>query len=302
MIAIAQRALVLLLLLAAAAWLAWARGHGLGAPWQALGVAVLLAPHALVLALEVVLHAAFGADPRVPAPRVGQRWRAWAGEVLASWQVFGWRQPFRAGAEADVPGRPGATGVVLVHGLVCNRGLWSPWLRACRAAGVPCLAPSLEPVFGSIDRWVPAIDAAVRAMTEATGRPPWLVGHSMGGLAIRAWLAAHAADERIAGVVTIATPHRGTWMARLAFTPNARQMRQGSAWLQALAAREPAPRRARFTCYHGHADSLVFPASTATLPGADNRHLEAVAHVAMVAVPEVLAEVIARAQGKLPPR
>jgi hypothetical protein len=38
----------------------------------------------------------------------------------------------------------------------------------------------------------------------------------------------------------------------------------------------------------------VFPATTATLAGADNRHLPAVAHVAMLEHPAVWAEVLRR--------
>jgi len=121
----------------------------------------------------------------------------------------------------------------------------------------------------------------------------------MGGLAVRAWLAAQpdaaAADARVAGVVTIGTPHQGTWMARLGRTANARQMRQGSAFLAALAAQESPARRALFTCFYGHADNIVFPATTATLAGADNRHLPGVAHLQMVFAPPVLAEVLRRA-------
>ena len=73
-------------------------------------------------------------------------------------------------------------------------------------------------------------------------------------------------------------------------------MRQRSAWLQALAAREPADHAARFTCFYGHADNIVFPAHTATLAGADNRHLPGVAHLDMVFVPAVLALVLQRLQ------
>ena len=190
----------------------------------------------------------------------------------------------------------GRTGVLLLHGYACNRGLWAPWLRQLRAQGVPTVALSLAPAFGRIDDWVPAIEAAVAALTARTGRPPLLVAHSMGGLAARAWLASHAdpaqADARVQRVVTICTPHHGTWMARFGHTPNARQMRQGHRWLAELAAREPAARRARFTCFYGHADNIVFPASMATLPGADNRHLAGVAHVAMAFRPEVFNEVL----------
>lgn len=193
-------------------------------------------------------------------------------------------------------GSSGRTAVLLLHGFCCNRGLWTPWLRQLRMRGVPCRALSMEPVFGRIDDWVPVIEAAVQALTRQTGRPPLLVAHSMGGLAVRAWLAAQPdaarADARVQRVVTIGTPHHGTWLARFAHTPNARQMRRGHPWLVALAAGETAARRARFTCFYGHADNVVFPASTATLAGADNRHLAAVAHVAMAFRPEVFDKVL----------
>jgi hypothetical protein len=64
-------------------------------------------------------------------------------------------------------------------------------------------------------------------------------------------------------------------------------MRIGSRWLAALAAAETPQRRARFICFYGHADNIVFPATTGTLADADNRHLPAVAHVAMVQHPAV---------------
>ena len=287
---------------AALLWCGWCWHRGLAAAWWALGLLLTLAPQAPLLALEFGVLAWLGRDPAVPPPSVRQLLRAWWGEVWVAWQVFGWRQPFAADREPDVSGRPGCTGVVLLHGYVCNRGLWAPWLRQLRAAGVPCTAITMNPPFGSIDRYRPAIDAAVQGLTKRTGRPPLLVGHSMGGLSARAWLAgqpdAAAADARVAGVVTIATPHQGIWAAQLGLSANARQMRIGSAWLLALAARESAARRARFTCFYGHADNLVFPASQATLAGADNRHLAGVAHVAMVFEPAVLTEVLRQVQAQ----
>ena len=96
-----------------------------------------------------------------------------------------------AGAARPTTCRPtpsGRRGLVLVHGFVCNRGLWNPWLPRLRAAGVPCIAVNLEPVFGSDRRLRAADRAAVQRVTQATGRPPLLVAHSMGGLALRAWL------------------------------------------------------------------------------------------------------------------
>ncbi len=282
--------------LAALAWLGYSLQAGLG-PWlTAGGTLLLLLPAAPVLALEFMLLAAFGRDPAVPRASALALLRAWAGEVLAAWRVFSRDQPLFADAEPDVPGVPGRTGVLLVHGYFCNRGVWRPWLPRLRRLGVPCTALTLEPAFGHIDDWVPVIDRAVADLARSTGRPPLVVAHSMGGLAMRAWLAAHpGAAARVQHVITIATPHGGTWMARFGHTANARQMRVGGPWLAALVAARQPP-HAQFTCFFGHADNIVFPASTATLPGADNRHLCAVAHVAMVQHPAVWAELLRRLQ------
>jgi len=281
--------------LAALAWLAWGWHAGLP-PWALTGGTLLaLLPTAPVLALEFVMLAAIGRDPAVPHARATDLLRAWAGEVAAAWRVFSRDQPLFADAEPDVPAVPGRTGVLLVHGYFCNRGVWRPWLRRMRALGVPCTALTLEPAFGEIDAWVPAIDAAVAALQRGTGRPPLVVAHSMGGLAMRAWLAARpGAAARVQHIITVGTPHRGTWLARFGHTRNARQMRPGGPWLAALAAGEGTAPHTLFTCFHGHADNIVFPASTATLPGADNHHLRAVAHVAMLEHPAVWAEVLRR--------
>ena len=40
------------------------------------------------------------------------------------------------------------------------------------------------------------------------------------------------------------------------------------------------------TCFYSHCDNIVFPPVTATLQGADNRHLPGVAHVQMADHPE----------------
>lgn len=295
MLARLQRFTTVGLLALALLWavLAWRAGH---AGWALIGALLIVFAYALVLALEfALLHRAHGDDP-TPRATPAQLLRAWIGEVMSAPLVFCWRQPFRSEVWPDhlPPGAAGRRGLLLVHGFVCNRGLWSPWLAKLHEQGTPFIAVNLEPVFGSIDDYIGIVENAVQRLESATGLPPVIVAHSMGGLAVRRWWAERGDDARVHHAVTIGTPHRGTWLARFAMTRNARQMQQRSGWLLTLAQREPPSRAARFTCFYGHCDNIVFPPGTATLAGADNRHLAGVAHVHMASRPEPFDEVMAR--------
>jgi pimeloyl-ACP methyl ester carboxylesterase len=292
-----QQFTTLTLLGAAALWFAVAwRADEPG--WAGLGAGVILFGYALTLSAEFMLLARINRGDAAPPATVAQMLSAWLGEVRAAPLVFCWRQPFRSQRWPDhLPANAtGRRGVVLVHGFVCNRGLWNPWMQRLHAQGVPFVAVNLEPVFGSIDDYAGVVEQAVQAVERATGMPPVLVGHSMGGLALRCWWARHAGERRVHHAITIGTPHHGTWLARWAFSSNGRQMRQASVWMQELRARELssdlATRYARFTCFFGHCDNIVFPASNATLAGADNRHLPAVAHVHMADRPEPFDELL----------
>jgi triacylglycerol lipase len=276
----------------AVAW--WASQSSLW--WLAIfGALAVLNLHALALACEFTWLGRIDPGPGVPRPTALDLCGAWWGEVVTGLRVFAWRQPFRSSALQDeLEGTHGKRGVLLLHGFVCNRGLWNPWMNRLHQAGIPYLAINLEPVFGSIDRYVGAIEAAVRRMEAATSKAPVVVAHSMGGLAIRAWLRQPAAQRRLHSVVTIGTPHAGTWLARFAMTENARQMREGSRWLRDLRAAELRTTPGMFTCYFGNCDNIVFPAKNATLNGATNRHVPGVAHVHLAFHSAILEDVLNR--------
>jgi len=213
---------------------------------------------------------------------------AWIGETFAAPRAFLWRQPFRSQRICDrASASESRRGVVLVHGFFCNRGLWNPWLARLSREQVPFVAVNLEPVFGEIDQYRDAIATAVERLTRTTSRAPIVVAHSMGGLAVRAWLAT-AEDASVHRVVTIASPHSGTRLARYSFAANVASMRIDSPWLKALWSRERASTRAKFVCFWSHCDNIVFPTRSATLPEADNRHLRATAHVEMALHPDVI--------------
>lgn len=301
MLARLQQALTLGALLTALSWaLYWMHAGRPG--WALAGAAVIAGGYALVLAAEFALLGGLHGDDAAPRASAAQLLQAWWGEALTAPAVFCWRQPFRSRRWPDhlPPTARGRRGVLLVHGFVCNRGLWNAWLQRLTALDVPVVAVNLEPVFGGIDELTHGIEVAVRQLEACTGQAPVAVCHSMGGLALRRWWAEQGDETRLHHAITIGTPHHGTWLARFAMSRNARQMQLGSPWLATLAAREPAGRWQRFTCFYGHCDNIVFPPSTATLAGADNRHLPAVAHVHMVGHSEPWAELLRRLQPRGP--
>lgn len=294
MLARLQQLLCLVLALPSLGWLWWFWDVSRALAWA--GLALPLVGYGLVLACQFMLLRRHGGGPPPAALKLV---RAWWGELRCGVPVFFWRQPFRPQAVADhLPPGTRRRGVVFVHGLVCNRGFWAPWMRRARAMGLPHMAVSLEPVFGSIDDYVGTVDAAVAQLHDATGERPVLVCHSMGGLAARAWLRTPGAAARVARVVTIASPHAGTWLARMGHGRNAREMQLGSRWLAQLARDEAILPQVPFVCWYSDCDNIVFPVATAALAHADNRCLEGRAHVALAFDAQVMQQTLALVQAQ----
>jgi triacylglycerol lipase len=266
----------------------WSQHAVWAVAWAAIPIAVMVVIETVQF---VCLYIVNRKDPTPRAPAV-QHLQAWWGELCSSVVVFNWWQPFRRSAVADhLPAAKAnqavtdktLPGIVLVHGFFCNRGFWTHWMRRLRSEGRVFSAVDLEPAFGSIDEYIAIIDRAVMRVREATGKPPVLVGHSMGGLAIRAWMATQNQPSLAAQrVITLGTPHHGTWISVFSHSLNGAQMQLNSAWLKNLAAIENVGLAGQYVCFYSNCDNIVFPVSSATLEGADNRQLSNLGHVAMV--------------------
>lgn len=216
--------------------------------------------------------------------------RAWWGETVATFRTFVLRQPWADSKPMLLPatGTSPRVPVLLVHGYLCNHRVWDDLAPELQAAGHDVMAINLEPLFVSIDQYGPAIEAAVQGLLQHSGQPKVaLVGHSMGGLAIRAWMRQFG-DERVARVLTLGTPHAGTRAAKTNITPNGRQMAWGSNWLQGLADAETPDRRALMRIALTPQDNIVFPQRAQTLPGITPTVFHGLGHLQLCSAPDVL--------------
>jgi triacylglycerol lipase len=213
-------------------------------------------------------------------------------EIAAFWLLFVVFQPFERlwmGREERLPPSPDATPVLLIPGYCCNRALWRSLRRKLRLAGRPVATVSLEPPFAGIDLLAEALALRIDWLLADTGaRQVVLVGHSMGGLVARAYLWRRGA-EHVAKLITIATPHHGTWLARLALGRNADEMAPGSGWLAALNSRDPG---VPSHCFWSAGDEIVRPPDAARLAGAHETALTLPGHFTLLRAPEVLRAVL----------
>lgn len=218
-------------------------------------------------------------------------------EFSTSMGTTSWHMP-RALAHtriyADSPGPP----VLLLHGYGCNSGYWAHLVPLLDAARISHATLDLAPLTGDIDSYAAGIEDGVAALCRDTGASRIvIVGHSMGGLAARAWMRVHGA-ARVARLVTLGTPHHGTCLAALGPGINARQMqRSGVAgpeceWLGILTRDEDPAARARITSIYSHHDNIVAPQTSSELPGARNLAFGGVGHVALGRNRRVLAAVM----------
>jgi len=269
--------------------------HGGGAlsllwlPLATLGLPLLLQ---FLIILSSMIQSRHGAGLRV-------WWRVLWAEYLSAVLIFMLRQPWPRrpnGVQMSLPHSgiataPGTIPVVLVHGFLSNHRVWDDMALALRQAGHPVLTLDLEPLFGTINNYAAVVEAAVGRLQSETGSTQVaLIGHSMGGLAIRAWLCTQNTAQlaRVARVLTLGTPHQGTRMHQPLATTNGVQMHWHSSWLQTLQASERAEHRALMHLALNLDDNICFPQRDQTLPGVAVTEFHGIGHLEMCRHPCVI--------------
>jgi predicted alpha/beta hydrolase family esterase len=260
-------------------------------PWIA-GVPILYASLIAAFTLFDFALSWIQRAPRPPAQQIGpaRTLRMIVAEFRAlmgsPWRMMTYRLHVRdpAPARAALP-------IVLVHGVLCNAGVWTSVLQKLAAANIgPVYALSYGPPLYPIAQFSAQLERLIdRVCAETGAKRVVVVGHSMGGLVVRDLLRSFG-SAKVARVVTLGTPHHGSGFAWIAPGACLAQMRPGSAWLAAL---PPAPASPPCVSLWSPHDSMVTPQTSCLLEGATNVAFLGVGHNALLCDDDVFARVVA---------
>jgi triacylglycerol lipase len=102
--------------------------------------------------------------------------------------------------------------------------------------------------------------------TFPPNQPIDLIGFSMGGIVSRYYVQRLGGINRVQRFITIASPHRGTWVAYGSIRPGCVQMRPDSEFLQDLNRDVQMLKQINFTSIWTPFDLMIVPATSSQLP------------------------------------
>jgi triacylglycerol lipase len=173
--------------------------------------------------------------------------------------------------------RPCKTPILLVHGYGCSRAIWWKMRRELEAAGHTVATVSLTPPYTSVGKLVPQLAQRIDEVCAACdAQQVILIAHSMGGLVSRSFIARHGIAQ-VEQLITFASPHQGSELARLGFGQNAREMEPDSLWLNDLAQESV---KVPFVSIRTSHDNYVMPQDNQRLPEAEDIELPVLGHLA----------------------
>jgi triacylglycerol lipase len=165
-------------------------------------------------------------------------------------------------ADLETAGTP----VLLVHGIMDNRSVFTVFRRALRRRGFGTVhAVNYSLLTGDVRTAAHELRTHVERLRERTGAERvHIVGHSLGGVIARYFVQRLGGGHVVDTLVTLGSPHAGTYSAYLMPTALAAQLRPGSDLLAELA--EPAPGcPTRFLVVWSRMDQLIVPQRNARL-------------------------------------
>jgi pimeloyl-ACP methyl ester carboxylesterase len=178
------------------------------------------------------------------------------------------------------------TPILLVHGMVDNRSIFTVLRRGLVRRGFGQIETMNYSILtGDIRAAAARLGAEIERIVEETGYERiHVIGHSMGGLVARYYVTRLGGDAHVHTLVTLGTPHAGSYWAYGWNNGLTRQLRPGSALMEELAG-PVTDCQTRFIVYWSDLDQVVVPQRNAALHHEDlnvhNIALHGVGHMSL---------------------
>lgn len=183
---------------------------------------------------------------------------------LMSYSLF-----LRRGLPLTVGTPDGHPPLVFVHGLGGGRGDFGPMAWYLKRMGRRRSYSIHFEETGDVMARGAELAEFIKEVVTITGETRVdLVAHSMGGVVARVAVVDHNLGGTIRRLITMGSPHRGTFAARLGNTPVTHDLRPGSEFLKRLA-RSPLPETITVTSLWSNSDLVIMPPESAALPGSN---------------------------------
>jgi hypothetical protein len=188
-----------------------------------------------------------------------------------------------------------ATPVVLVHGYFHNRSGFVVLSRELRRRGFRWIhGMNYNPIGNSVPELAERFARHVEDIRRVSGsQRVHLVGHSLGGVIARWYTEELGGHKVVDTVVTIGTPHHGTYAAYIGIGQAAKDMRPGSDVIRTLEL-GIRKRKTTYVNLYSDLDLLIVPPSSAVLPGRPNVHnhlIEDIGHTSLLLSDELVDQV-----------
>ncbi len=187
--------------------------------------------------------------------------------------------------------------IILVHGWIHNRSAFLGINRVLRKAGFRHIhAFDYNPLTYDIPEIAGMLAAEVDRVRSISGADKvMIVGHSMGGVVSRYYVQQLGGHDTVDTVISLGSPHRGTYAAYLAPGSSGPQMRPGHTLMRKL--EETArPSDVRWIAVYSDLDMLIVPGVSAKLvhPAlrAHNVKVDDLGHLSLLLSGEVMRTVV----------
>lgn len=268
-----------------------------GATWLGAVSVFLWLPYSIYFIITTALFA-FAAFTNTEKTKLSllRQLRLLLVESFCMMMLYTFHFPFRA---ATISRRGAGVPIVLVHGYLCNAGIWYSLLQALgRTTRRPIYTVNFNHhlLHSSIESYGHELELVIaKACRDNYAKEVDIVAHSMGGLVARYVTkqlnGLESGTSRVRRLITLGSPHHGTRLAhpfkKIAVV--AQQMQLDGSWTETM---DKGCEEAHTVSIWSPHEEIVIPQRSAALKEAENHVLPGYGHMELIMKEESLNYVV----------